>query len=346
MKTGTSEETPAVEENAEQSSEGNEESTGEASKAPEISEVDRLALDGESESTSDELKSKESTVDADKKSEATEDISKEETPAASKEDKKSKEDDRAAGISAERSGDAFGATDPALLVEAGNAGISPQLASQLAQAGPEVLRSTIAEWSKTAAAHESAESQKKTEIPKIEIDREEYGDAIADAFETLSGQMTALTEQNTAMATELSGMKAGNTRDVSMKAEAEFDRQVEALGEDWGELFGTGSSASMKGTPEYRNREEVFDKMQLEDAVRDQLNKSSLTREESFKRALYGIHHEYANKLTTQAISKSVTKRSSQSIQKPAHGGAKSLDKGRELAIATAAKKQKEYGTD
>ena len=141
-------------------------------------------------------------------------------------------------------------------------------------------------------------------------------------------------------------MKAGNTRDVSREAEAEFDRQVEALGKDWGELLGTGSSASMKGTPEHRNREEVFYKMQTEDVVREQLGQRPLTREESFKRALHGIHYEYANKLTTQAISKSVTKRSGQSIQKPAHGGTKTPSKGRELAIATAAKKQKQYGAD
>lgn len=343
MGTDTIEETPATEEKAEESATGNEESAKEASKAPKVSEVDRLAFDGGGGSVSDESDEKESTVDEEEKSKSTEDTGQEETSAASDEGEKSKSDDKAAGVSAGLSKSAFGTTDPALLVEAGQAGMSPAFVSQLADAGPDVLRSAIAEWSENAAARESDE--KKPEIPKIEIDREEFGDAIADAFEGLQKQVATLTEQNAAVASEMSGMKAGGAREASMKAEAEFDRQIETLDKGWDELFGTGPSASIKGTPEHKNREEVFDKMQLEDAVRAQRGKSLLTREESFQRALHGIHYEHAKKLTTQDISKSVTKRAGQTIEKPSHGGSKSLGKGRELAIATAKKKQEEFGT-
>ena len=103
---------------------------------------------------------------------------------------------------------------------------------------------------------------------------------------------------------------------------------------------------SLKGTPQYKSRTEVFDEMVLNNAIREQLDKSPLTREESFKRALHSIHYEHAEKLVTQDISKSVKKRSGQSIQKPTQGGTKPLEKGRELAIETARKKQKELSSD
>ena len=86
--------------------------------------------------------------------------------------------------------------------------------------------------------------------------------------------------------------------------------------------------------------------MVLDDAVREQTDQPPLTREESFNRALHGIHYEHAEKLITQNISSSVKKRSGQSIQKPAHGGTKPLEKGFELAVETARKKQEEYSSD
>ena len=331
---------------AEENEKGAEKGT-ETEKAPEVSDLDRLAFDGKSESTSEESENEESIVESETKSGSTEDTSAKEKPAAPEGDKKSQADDKAARDSAgvAGTGSAFGATDPALLVEAGQAGISPELASRLAQAGPDTLRNAIAEWPKQTAASESAKGQeKKPEIPEIKIDREEYGDDIANAFETLTAQLTTLTEQNNAMAVELTGVKAGSTRDASRETEAEFDQQIGALGEDWSELFGSGSSASMKGTSEHRNREEVFNQMVLDDAVREQTGQPPLTREQSFMRALHGIHYEHASKLTTQGISRSVTKRSGQSIQKPAPGGKKSPEKGRELAIETARKKQEELG--
>ncbi|KKM19711.1 hypothetical protein LCGC14_1652860 [marine sediment metagenome] len=355
MPTDTIKETAAAEgaeESAQENNDAAEESGAkteaktETSKAPKVSEVDLLVVGGESKPASEKPK-EESTVDADKQSGSTEDTSDEETSAASEKDKKSKVDSRAASVSAGMSENAFGVADPTLLVDAGKVGISPQLAFQLAKAGPDVLRNAIAEWSENATARESAESQeKKSEIPKIEIDREEYGDSIADAFDAMTTQLNALVEQNSALQSEVSGLKVGSSSGVAREVEADFDRQIEHLGDDWGELFGKGSSAALKGTPEHKNRETVFNKMVLDDAVREQLNLSPLTREESFNSALHGIHYKHATKLTTQAISKSVTKRSGQSIQKPAHGGTKASQKGRELAIETAGKKQKEFGGD
>lgn len=329
METETIESTETSE-TTEESTESSESTTEETQAVQGPSDMERLVI-GATKETKEES-------DTDEKSD--EDSSEKGKSKAASETKKP-ESKKAADIPAVSPKSAEQAVDTTLLVEAGNAGMGPGLVASLAKAGPEALRDAIREWKQ---AHPDSKSQE--EIPKMpKLDRAEFGDELVDAFEGFGKRMDSLAEENAALKSDLATVRAGNAQGDSAASEAEFDKHIADLSKGWEDTFGAGSSTSLKGTQAHVNREEVFQKMQADQLVREQLGQKRLPSEQAFKSALMSLHHETASKISTQDLSDKVKKNASQHISRPSNTSASQSSKpGVAKATKTAARKMKALG--
>lgn len=163
---------------------------------------------------------------------------------------------------------------------------------------------------------ESPEQDPLADFP--ELDPEKYDENVIKAFEATKALIRAQNETINELRSSHEQSVVAGRQSAARDVEQWFDRQVEALGEDFAESLGKGAySALDRGSSQFAKRDQIASKMSIILAGYQSTGQSPPPREEVFSEAARLVLHDDFVAARERKLAKDLENRAGQHIARP-----------------------------
>jgi hypothetical protein len=156
------------------------------------------------------------------------------------------------------------------------------------------------------------------------LDPEAYEPEVIKAFETLKNIVKGQSEAIEQFKTQQQETRQVSEAAAAKEAEQWFDKQVEGLGQDFTDALGTGGYSSLAtGSVQLAKRDAIASQVAVMLAGYRQTGQTTPPREEVFDAAARLVLRDEYQRISEQNLTKDLTKRSKQHIQRAGSQSAK-----------------------